>query len=385
MNEIENKLNSISNKINVPDCGQFTIPVIAKKRHNYKKIFAYGTALACVFIFYLSGIYKRIPLEGTKGFSAPIVTKGPMVTKAATVVNNGDQDITLNPLGENAGEGIGEIKLNCSKDNFEKSVPVYSVNASILSDEQIATILAKLGFVNAKVNTDQKVRTYLDKKGKLLMYNTESGTLEYMSERLQNGKSDEIIKKPLTKEQYIEKAKIFIKNLGFEEEMSVRTAGGAMFVEGFDDNNKPVKGMIRYEVAFVKNAVDGYEFDGVGPGIKLQFDASGKIISMLRVNRELTKLNSTVLTKNETEIGEAFANGHYSGFETDGGNGGIDIEDCKLVLFSDPAQMKQDYMVPFFVFTGKRLTDGSKVSVMMNALKENEYRENIVNSVETTQ
>lgn len=62
-------------------------------------------------------------------------------------------------------------------------------------------------------------------------------------------------------------------------------------VEYIDENNTTVKKPIRIEVTYKKKPVDGIEFEGVGPGIKVEFDSSGEIVSFFSVNRDVKKIN----------------------------------------------------------------------------------------------
>lgn len=361
MNEIESKLVSIENKIKVPECGQFVLTRIEKKKINYKKAMAYAGVVACIILLLYIGAYNQlISIKNEKSTSMPEVT-------------NSDYDIVLNPAGEVGGGRSISVRLNCANNNFEQSVPVYEVTTSLPSEVQITNILSKLKFTNPIEKVDQENITYTDKKGNLFTLNVETGRMEYMSERIQNGKADDVIEKPFTKDQYIKKAQSFIKELGFVDNLYVESAQEDMFVQGYDEKNRPFNKPVRYLVTFVKNPVDGLDFAGTGPGIKLEFDASGEIVSMLRIEKSLRKLPSLLLTKNETEIREALTKGEYflSGMDSDQGE--LELDSYQLVLYSDSAEIKQNYMVPFYVFTGKNLADGSKVTLTMNALKKEDY------------
>ncbi len=365
MNEIENRLKAISEKINTPESGQFIMPVKVKekKKISYKKTAIYLAAIASLWLLFFSGLFKNvINNDSTKGSPPP----------PNTTSNSSENTIVLNPLGESMGLNSTKITFNCPTTYFGITVPVYSVRVLRPTEEQITSMLSKLKFMNPVKEDENEIRSFTDEKGNRLTINLSSGAMEYSSERIQNANSEEWIQKSLTKAEYIKRAKDFLTELGIGENFLVKSAGESMFVEGGGDKNQTFHRPVRYEVIFAQQSVDGYEFEGSGPGARIEFDSSGKVVSMLAINRVPSKISSTVMTKDQDEILAAFERGDYI-FKGTEELDTISLDSCKLILYSDPAQMKQQYMVPFYKFTGKNMKDGRAITVIMNALKEDEY------------
>lgn len=123
------------------------------------------------------------------------------------------------------------------------------------------------------------------------MVNKESATIEFISERIVQGKSDSIIDTQLSDAEYKKKSDMFLKKLGLGKDLEFVSVNPSITVEYIDENNTTVKKPIRIEVTYKKKPVDGIEFEGVGPGIKVEFDSSGEIVSFFSVNRDVKKIN----------------------------------------------------------------------------------------------
>lgn len=362
MKEIEKKLTSISDKLEVPESGKFNMPAPVRKKVNYKKAIPYLLATACICIFFITGMHQSIlPSMNSKKGSSP------------TVDSDGvNAEIRLNPISDNH-IALNIVEFNCSEENFNKSVPVYLVQKPSFTQEQIDVMIKKIGMVKPKEIKEKDILILSDDKGNQLYINEKTGSIVFMSERIQTGKADEIFKNPLPKEEYIEKAKQWIKELGFLEELKVYSAGEVMYQTEMEQGEESRKA-IRYGVSFVRSALNGMEFSGNGPGIKVEFDASGEIVSFLRINRDVKQSDINKVTKSKEEILEAFQTEAYlvSGVKSDTAK--IEINECRLVLYSDPMTMVQTHMIPMFEFSGVDITNNTKVKIIMNSLKTTDYK-----------
>lgn len=291
-----------------------------------------------------------------------------------------EDSISLNSLGVMGSDGkVSKVKINISNfDKDNKSAKSYKVKSKEYSKKEINQVVNKLKLNKAKYSGDNEigVNTYSLDNGAYLSYSNDTGYMTYYSEKIANGKSDIPIKKKLSDKTYKQKAIEYISNLeifNLEEYTDVSVLP-SVFIEYYRDENstETVTDVVRYEVTFTPSEIDGLELDGVGPGIKVSFDATGEVCDFIAVCREFEAIESIDYEmKNVNEVESAILNNENCVIsEIYGDDNDIILNDVEIILYSDGANLVQEYAVPHYLFSGINEKTNEPVTVLIPAVKD---------------
>lgn len=287
--------------------------------------------------------------------------------------------IALNPLGYSASDGnVSEVEFKSEAKKIKsKSLNVYKVEPVTYEQKEIDKLVKKLDLGNKvkKDTTNKSMEVYTGENGAHLFYTKDSGTIEYVAEsKLEN--QNRAITGKISNSDYRKKAESFLKNLECinYKEYSFDRIEPSETIEYYpsDDAKETVKEVTKYEVIFKKNTVDEYEFDGIGPGIKVEYDASGEVTSFISIAKEFKKINNQKYnTKSIKDIKKNILNKENVLMDDIyGENNQIIIDSCELVLYSDAANVNQQYAVPHYFLTGKNKNTGDKCEILMPAIED---------------
>ena len=123
--------------------------------------------------------------------------------------------------------------------------------------------------------------------------------------------------------------------------------------------------------------VDG--FAGIGPGIRVDVDCKYNIASFTSVNKEITELDGEYSTLSLEEAEKKIESNEEVQLSTDTSNlknniiENVDIDNVEVRLYSDSTNLKQEYMAPYYVFSGED-NNRAAVSVTIPAVSDEEFQ-----------
>lgn len=300
-----------------------------------------------------------------------------LVTKKTMNQEKQVKVLKLNPLGKNADDtAIKNVNIDKENKNlFGKSRKAYSVKKIRYTEKDLKKIAGCLNTKVEKMNEDNGIKSCnLNNKGVLIYYDN-SGSITYISEdstlqempekyKLNKNKCVKVAEKFLKKSNIIDYKCLVLDNV--EVGYTIETSKG----------ERPLS----YQITFMKKQPKGVDgFAGIGPGIRVDVDCKYNITSFTSVNKEITELDGEYSTLSLEEAEKKIESNGEVQLSTDTSNlknntiENVDIDNVEVRLYSDSTNLKQEYMAPYYVFSGKD-NNGAAVLVTIPAVSDEEFR-----------
>lgn len=283
--------------------------------------------------------------------------------------------LQLNTIGKNADDTtIEHVEIDKKNtDMFAIKRIAYQVEKAEYTQSDLKRVASCLNTKIEKINKHDDIQTFdLNNKGFLMYYNN-SGSITYISEA--NDKKDKLSRHKFNKQKCIKVAEEFVKNsniIDFDDLVlsdvqigySVETSSGEF--------------PLTYQVTFMQKSPQGVDgFAGIGPGIRIDVDSEYEISSFTSINKKISELEDKYDTLTLKEAEEKIENNEELQLIStandikDNKFTDVTIEDVEVRLYCDSVNLKQQYMVPYYVLTGED-DSGAEVSLTMPAISDNE-------------
>lgn len=285
--------------------------------------------------------------------------------------------LQLNPIGKNADDTtIKNVEIDKKVSNkFGSKKSAYRVKKAEYTQKdlkQIASCLnTKIEEINQNANT-QSCNLY--NEGVLMYYNN-SGSITYISN--DNTTQDISKQHELNKQKCIKVAEDFVKDSNIIDFSCLVLSDVQV---GYTIETTTGESPLTYQITFMKKTPQGVDgFAGIGPGIRIDVNSKYEISSFTCINKEIVELEDKydTLTLNEAE--EKIEKNQELQLITNADNiknnilTDVSIDDVEVRLYCDSVNLKQQYMAPYYVLTGKDKS-GAEVSLTMPAISDSEIQ-----------
>lgn len=285
--------------------------------------------------------------------------------------------LQLNPIGKNADDTkIEDIDIDKKVTNiFGIKRSAFRVKKAEYTQKDLKQIASCLNTKIEEVNKNANMQLCdLNNEGVLMYYNN-SGSITYIS----NDSTTEGISKKhkLNKHKCIKVAEDFVKNSNIIDFKCLVLSDVQV---GYTIETTTGESPLSYQITFMKNNPKGVDgFAGIGPGIRIDVNSRYEISSFTCINKDIIELKDKydTLTLKETE--EKIENNQELQLITNADNiknnklEDVSIDDVEVRLYCDSVNLKQQYMAPYYILTGKDKS-GAEVSLTMPAISDNEIQ-----------
>ncbi len=285
--------------------------------------------------------------------------------------------LQLNPIGRNADNTQIE---NADIDKKEKNIfgtkrTAYCVQKAEYKQKDLKQIASCLNTKIEEVNKSANIQTYdLNNKGVLVYYDN-SGSISYIAD--DNTTKDILKKHKLNKQKCIKVAEDFVRKSNIIDYKSLVLSD--VQIGGTIETNTG-ESPLSYQITFMKKAPQGVDgFAGIGPGIRIDVNYKYEISSFTCINKEIVELEDKYDTLTLKEAEEKIEKNQELQLNTNAdyikNNTLTDvfINDVEVRLYCDSVNLKQQYMAPYYILTGKDKS-GAEVSLTMPAISDSEIQ-----------
>jgi hypothetical protein len=107
---------------------------------------------------------------------------------------------------------------------------------------------------------------------------------------------------------------------------------------------------LSYSLCYKKKTPGNMEYAGIGPGIKIEIDASYSVCGFASVDRTVGEETGKFTTLNKEKVADKICNGDGVAVTgaADDEKLGVTVNKVELRLYSDPIDMDQEYMAPYY-------------------------------------
>lgn len=330
------------------------------KRKKIAEILAVLICIVCVF----SGCGKAQTQESAE--SAGVQSEAAAAEK-----------VSINSLGMTASGGNVE-KVNWECDRTETDSQIYKIETIDYSEEEIEEIFKCLDGEAASIEKNMEsdgITTYVSDEGSRIECIKDTGYIQYSSKDLLEGAGSQPVKKKKGDSYYLDKAMEVVEQIGLEDTINAELGKVKMseYMEYVDGDGNTKKEPVKYRVDYLQDNIDDVEIDGSCPGVFVEFDASGEVCSFTNVGRKIEEKTTVIDSqlKDEKEIEKSILNMQdVSISEFYDENAEITITSCDMIYYSDPANLKQENMIPYYKLKAAVKGSGEKIDLLLPALKD---------------
>ena len=285
--------------------------------------------------------------------------------------------LQLNPIGRNADDTqVKNVDIDKKEKNmFGTKKTAYCVQKAEYTKKDLKQIASCLNTKIEEMNANENTKTYdLDNEGVLVYYDN-SGSISYISD---DNTTEDILKKhKLNKQKCIKVAEDFIKKSNIIDSKSLVLSD--VQIGGTIETNTG-ESPLSYQITFMKKAPQGVDgFAGIGPGIRIDVNHKYEISSFTCINKDIVELEDKYDTLTLKEAEERIEKNQELQLNTNATYiknntlTDVSINDVEVRLYCDSVNLKQQYMAPYYVLTGKDKS-GAKVSLTMPAICDSEIQ-----------